>query len=181
MRSPLLYLLGLWFLPTLAMGAAPELVAQDDAGRQVSLAEPPQRIISMAPHLTEMLFELGVQDRIIATVKHSDYPPAARQIPRLGDAFSISIEAVINLSPDLILAWTTGGNQRTLAQLESLGYPVYQNESATLQDIASSVRRIGVLVGEPVRGDALAKMFEQELDEIIRARESTRRAGVFFP
>ena len=92
----------------------------DDLGLRVELESSPERIVSLSPHLTELLFSLGVGEKIVATVEHSDYPPAAQEIPRLGDAFSLSVEAIIDLSPDLILAWSTGGNQRTLAHLREL-------------------------------------------------------------
>jgi iron complex transport system substrate-binding protein len=140
-----------------------ELAVVDDLGRAVQLPTEPQRIISLAPHLTEMLFALGVGERIVATVAHSDFPPAAEQIPRLGDAFTLSVEAVVAVEPDLVVAWSTGGNQRTLQQLSELGYAIYQNEAATLNDIAVTLERLGALVGRPDTGIQLAADFRASL------------------
>ena len=72
-----------------------DISVEDDAGFQVSLARPAQRIISLSPHLTEILFELGAGDLIVGTVSFSDYPIAARSIPRIGDAFSVNVESVV--------------------------------------------------------------------------------------
>lgn len=152
----------------------------DDMGRQVSLDQPPGRIVSLAPHLTEMLFSLEVGDRIVATVRHSDYPEAAAQIPRLGDAFSLSVEAVIDLSPDLILAWTTGGNQKSLQRLSELGFSIYLNEAATLEDIASNIQRIGELVGRAERGRLLGERFRRELTELEQSGSDRPGKSVFF-
>ena len=150
----------------------------DDLGREVLLPAEPQRIISLAPHLTEMLFELGVGDRIVATVAHSDFPPAAEQIPRLGDAFTLSVEAVVAVEPDLVLAWSTGGNQRTLQQLADLGYPIYQNEAATLDDIAETLGKLGVLVGRRETGVQLASAFRASLK--AQRSHAGQSASVFF-
>jgi iron complex transport system substrate-binding protein len=160
--------------------SAESVVVTDDLGNRVSMASPPVRIVSLAPHLTEILFSLGVGDRLIATVRYSDYPEAAKQVPRLGDAFSLSIEAIVGVNPDLILAWSTGGNQRTLTQLRELGFAIYLNESADLQGIASTVRRIGKLVGKPALANRLAGNFADELSELRMQQLAGPAPGVFF-
>lgn len=156
--------------------AAPIL---DDAGNEVRLEKTPERIVSLAPHITEMLFELGVGERIVATVDHSDFPEAAKSIPRLGSAFSVSVESVVALAPDIVFVWQTGGSQKSVRQIRALGYPVYVNEAPTLGAIADSLQRMGRLVGERKRGDELAAEFRQELVE-IGSSVPTQRKLVFF-
>lgn len=151
----------------------------DDDGRAIQLDSPPAKIVSLAPHLTEILFSLGVGDRIVATVKYADYPEAALDIPRLGDAFSLSAEAVIAISPDLILAWRTGGNQRTLQQIRELGYPIYMNEAETLEGIARTVERIGRLVGREEKGRVLAEEFRSGISDLKEAGRGVE-TRVFF-
>ena len=129
-----------------------DISVEDDAGFQVSLARPAQRIISLSPHLTEILFELGAGDLIVGTVSFSDYPIAARSIPRIGDAFSVNVESVVELAPDLIVAWQTGGANRALKKLRSLGYPIYINEAPSLESIASTVRQLARLLGDEIKG-----------------------------
>ena len=157
-----------------------DITVVDDSGTTVVLAEPAGKIVSLSPHLTELLFSLGVGDRIEATVDFSDYPEAALNIPRLGNAFSVSVEAVIEQSPDLIVAWMTGGNHRTFEQLRTLGYPVFVNEASSLVGIAVAVQQLGILVGKPERGLELAENFRVDLE---RLRQSSSGAGspkVFF-
>ncbi|MBL6691570.1 MAG: ABC transporter substrate-binding protein [Pseudomonadales bacterium] len=151
----------------------------DDAGNEVLLERIPGRIVSLAPHITEMLFELGVGERIVATVDHSDFPEAAQKIPRLGSAFSVSVESVVALDPDIVFVWQTGGSQKSVQQIRALGYPVYVNEAPTLGAIADSLQRMGRLVGEHQRGDELAAEFRQGLIEIGSSVPKVRRL-VFF-
>lgn len=152
----------------------------DDSGTAVLLAEPAGKIVSLSPHLTELLFSLGVGDRIEATVDFSDYPEAALKIPRLGNAFSVSVEAVIEQSPDLIVAWMTGGNHRTFEQLRALGYPVFVNEASSLVDIAAAVQQLGVLVGKPRRGRELAEDFKVGLERLKQSNRDADSPKVFF-
>ncbi|MBT5700680.1 MAG: cobalamin-binding protein [Gammaproteobacteria bacterium] len=152
----------------------------DDSGTAVVLAEPAGKIVSLSPHLTELLFSLGVGDRIEATVDFSDYPEAALKIPRLGNAFSVSVEAVIEQSPDLIVAWMTGGNHRTFEQLRALGYPVFVNEASSLVDIAAAVQQLGVLVGKPRRGRELAEDFKVGLERLKQSNRDADSPKVFF-
>jgi iron complex transport system substrate-binding protein len=152
----------------------------DDSGTTVVLAEPAGKIVSLSPHLTELLFSLGVGDRIEATVDFSDYPEAALNIPRLGNAFSVSVEAVIEQSPDLIVAWMTGGNHRTFEQLRALGYPVFVNEASSLVGIAMAVQQLGILVGKPERGLELAENFRVDLERLRQSSRGTGSPRVFF-
>jgi len=152
----------------------------DDFGHEVRLDGKPEKIVSLAPHLTELLFSLGAGDRIVATVRHSDYPDAATRIPRLGDAFSLSVEAIVDVDPDLILAWSTGGNQRTLQQLRQLGYPIYLNEASVLDQIATTVERIGRLVGETGVGKAHGEDFRNTLAGLAEKNNALEPVRVFF-
>ena len=152
----------------------------DDLGIKVKLKSNPERIISLSPHLTELLFSLGVGEKIVATVAHADHPAAAKKIPRLGNAFSLSVEAIIELSPDLILAWSTGGNQTTLARLRELGYVIYVNEVGNLEGIGYSAARLGALVGELETGLQLESEYLQELSMIRSSEKSESGFKVFF-
>ena len=162
-------------------GATAERIeVQDDVGNTVSLDAPAQRIVSLSPHLTEILFSIGVGDRIVATVQHADFPPEAASIPVLGDAFSIGVEAVVALSPDLILAWTTGGSQRSLTQLAELGFPIFLNEATRLDDIGETVIRVAQLVGQAEAGDTLARNYRRELDRVRAQGLQANKPKVFF-
>ena len=157
-----------------------DITVVDDSGATVVLAEPAGKIVSLSPHLTELLFSLGVGDRIEATVDFSDYPEAALNIPRLGNAFSVSVEAVIEQTPDLVVAWMTGGNHRTFEQLRALGYPVFVNEASSLVGIAVAVEQLGILVGKPERGLELAESFRVDLERLRQLSSVTGSSKVFF-
>lgn len=173
MRWVLFYLLFSAVLPANAVTVV------DNAGYQVTLDPPPMRIVSFAPHITEILFELGVGDRVVATVDYSDHPEAAKKIPRLGSAFSVSVESVVALEPDIVFAWATGGNQKAVAQIRALGIPVYTNEAGTLSGVADSIQRIGLLVGAADQGKNLASEFKLGLIDIAAAKPLERKR-IFF-
>ncbi len=170
----------IFFCSTCVVAAPPvKLRVQDDTGYTVVLDDVPQRIVSLAPHITEMLFDLGVGERVVATVDYSDFPEAAKQIPRLGSAFSVSVESVIALQPDIVFAWQTGGNRKAVRQIRALGYPVYINESPTLGAIADSLQQVGLLVGRVERGETLAEEFRRGLIDVA-ADKPAHSKRVFF-
>jgi len=119
----------------------------DDAGHVVTLSYPAQRIVSLAPHLTEILFAVGAGSRVVGVVQYSDYPPEAKKLPRIGGYQQVDLEAVIGLHPDLIVAWQSGNNQGQIQQLKKLGFPVYISEPRRITDVASSMERLGALAG----------------------------------
>lgn len=145
-----------------------KVIAYDDLGDEVVLETPATRIVSLAPHLTEILFSLGVGMKIVGTVRYADYPEQAKQIPRLGDAFSLNVESVLALRPDLILAWHTGGINRPIRRLKEFGIPVYVNESTTLNSIADGIVQISTLVGAESAGKILQKTFVGSLSRLRR-------------
>lgn len=152
----------------------------DDLGLKVELESSPERIVSLSPHLTELMFSLGAGEKIVATVEHADHPAAAKKIRRLGDAFSLSVEAIIDLSPDLILAWSTGGNQRTLAHLRELGYVIYYNEVKSLEGIGRTVAQLGALIGESNNGLLLESDYLEQLSFIRSSEKSEPGPLIFF-
>jgi iron complex transport system substrate-binding protein len=130
----------------------------DDSGRRVVLARPAQRVISMSPHVTELLFAAGGGTRIVGAMNYSDYPEAARRIPLIGSNSQIDLERVIALKPDLLIVWQSGNTARQLAQLQSLGIPVFYSEPRSVETVATSLLRFGQLLGtEPVANTAAAQ------------------------
>ena len=149
--------------------AAAAIIVTDDLGNEVIIAAPAAKIISLAPHLTELLFSLGVGNRIKGTSRYSDYPPAAQGIPVVGDAFSVSVEAVVALEPDIVFAWSTGGSNRALERLKKLGYPIYLNEAESIDGIGNTLVAMAELVGRKKEGMKLRETLTERLIE-LRAR-----------
>lgn len=145
----------------------------DDAGRTVILQRPAQRIISLSPHATELLFAAGGGERVVAAVDYSDYPPAARRLPRVGDNRSLDLERIAALKPDLLVAWTHGNAERQLQRLRELGVPVFHSEPRTLEQVAASLERLGRLTGSDTVARPAAAKLRQRVER-LRARYAKR-------
>ena len=140
----------------------------DDAGRQVTLPHPPQKIISIAPGATEMLFAAGAGSLVIATVEFSDEPPAAREVPRIGDSNAIDLERVVALRPDVVVVWEGGSNAGQVAQLERLNIPLYREKVSRLADLAPSLRRLGALADTRGVAEAAARDLDSRLAALAK-------------
>lgn len=171
LRSVLAGLLGCLMLATCAARA--EIAVVDDAGETIRLAQPAQRIVSLAPHITEQLFAVGAGARIVGAVEYSDYPPEAKRIPRVGDNRAIDIERLLAMKPDLIVAWFHGNVARQLEQLRALGLPMYYDQPRVLDDIGSSLERLGILTGTEQVANQAARGFRERIQN-LRERYGTR-------
>jgi len=120
---------------------------RDASGYQVDLKQPAKRIVSLSPHITEQLFAIGAGELIVGTVEWSDYPEAARNVPRVGSSSAINYEIVMRLDPDLVLAWRSGNGDQVVARLRALGFVVHVQEPERLEDIPRELSQLGVLVG----------------------------------
>lgn len=170
----ILHLITLLFLlpPCLALG---DITVNDDRASTVTLARPAQRIVSLSPHITELLFAAGAGDRIVGVAAHSDYPPQARGLPVVGDFQNPDYERILALRPDLIAAWSSGNGARVIERLGRLGIPVYASEPRRLEDIATGIEHLGRLAGTEQRAQAAAREFRarlQSLHDTYRARET---------
>ena len=133
----------------------------DDAGRTVALAQPPTRIVSLSPAVTELLFALGAGDRLVGRTTWCDYPPAARRIPSVGDGLNPNIEAVAARHPDLVVLYRSALNETAAAQLARLGIAAVVVQQDRLEDIARAARLLGHLTGTDRAGDSLTGALEQ--------------------
>lgn len=158
--------------------AGPSVV--DSSGRRVSLEQPAQRIVGLAPHIVENLFSAGAGDKIVGAVSYSDYPVQASKIQQVGSAYAWSLESVVDLNPDLVVLWGSGNGMAALPQLQRLGLAVYVSEPRALGDIASSIRDLGVLAGTESAAEANARKFETAIAQ-LRARYGQQQSlSVFY-
>lgn len=160
----------LLFLLFLCLTALPlhALEVEDDSGRRIVLERSAQRIVSLAPHITEQLFAIGAGERIVGAVEYSDYPEAAKSIPRVGGYSRLDLERVVALQPDLVVGWLSGNNAQQLERLEALGLTVYRSEPRRLDDVAEGMVRLGVLSGSQDGAGQAAGVFR---DGVQRLRE----------
>ncbi len=173
------WLLGAGLLFAASLMAAP-LVVVDDLGRQIRLEAPAQRIVALAPHLTENLFAVGAGAQLVGAVEFSDYPEAAKAVPRVGGYSQINLEALIALQPDLIVAWHSGNNARLKELLKPLGIPVYYSEPRSFELIATTLERLGILSGHAEQGLLAATGFRQRLADLVEVQGARTSVRVFF-
>jgi iron complex transport system substrate-binding protein len=129
-------------------------------------AAPPQRIVSLAPHLTELAFTAGAGDRIVATVEYSDHPDAARKIPRIGDAFRVDLERLVALRPDAVLVWESGNPAPTIERIRALRLPVVAFQTQRLEHVATALREIGRLAGTSEIAERAASDYERRIQQL---------------
>ncbi|WP_349814212.1 cobalamin-binding protein [Rheinheimera oceanensis] len=140
----------------------------------------PQRIIALAPHITELLFAVGAGEQVVAVSDYSDYPLAAQALPRISSYASINFEAVLALQPDLVIAWRSGNPAADITRLQQLGVTVAFSDPLTLDDIGAELRLIGQLSGYPQQGEQQALQFEQQLEQLRRQYQHKKPVTAFF-
>lgn len=147
----------------LAGAAAAELRVRDDAGRELVLAAPARRVVALAPSLVEILYHIGAGDRLVGASAFSDFPPVAARLPRVADHAGVNLERLLELAPDLVVAWGSGNGAEAIARLERLGLVVFVAEPRGLGDLPGLFERLGVLTGREVSGAARAEAFRARL------------------
>lgn len=157
------------------------LTIQDDAGRQVTVAKRPERIVSLSPSNTEILFAIGAGSRVVGVDNFSDHPPEVRSLPRVGGLVDTNYERIVELRPDLV--FTIGGTEQQVRRLEQLGIPVVVVQPRTLQDVFERIERIGQLVDEVEGARRVVAQMRQRVDAIRRAVATvpeSERPRVFY-
>jgi len=156
------------------------VAVRDDYGHPVRLLGPAKRIVSLSPHLTELLYAAGAGAQLVGALEHSDFPPAARALPRVGSDAGIDIEAVLALRPDLVVAWPNAGSRRAVDRLAGIGLPVFRSEPRELDDIATTLERLGVLAGTVDESTAAAASFRARSSALQKAYAGRTAVRVFY-
>jgi iron complex transport system substrate-binding protein len=159
---------------------APALRLTDDGGHELVLQRPAQRIVALAPNLTELVYAAGAGARLVAVGRFSDYPPDAKTKPVISDAFAVDYEALMRLKPDLVLVWGSGTPERTKTKLRSLGVPVYEIEIQSVAGLADTLRGIGRLAGTDGVAQARAAALTADWNALRAEYGARRPVRVFF-
>lgn len=159
--------------------AAPVRIV-DDAGHVLELAATPRRIVSLTPHLTELLFAVGAGAQVVGADSASDYPGAARTLPRVGDHGRVNLERVLALKPDLVVVWQGGSRAADIHALEKLGLPVLHTRATRLDDVARLLRLLGTATGHAGEGEAAARDFSVRLVALAQRYARQQRLAVFY-
>jgi iron complex transport system substrate-binding protein len=152
----------------------------DDAGQTLEFVRPPQRIISLSPHLTELLFAVGAGAQVVGVDSASDYPQAARTLARVGDYSRINYERILALQPDLVLVWVGGNRAADIHGLEKMGLPVLHTQATRLDDVARLLRLIGLASGHAEQGETAAQDFSHRLSALRQRHAHAEAVPVFY-
>ena len=170
-----------WFM--LLLVSAPGVGAVtvvDDIGRTVQLKKPAERIVSLAPHITENLFAAGIGHRVVGVVSYSDFPAEARNIPPVGGYDNFDTEQVLAMQPDLVVAWKEGNQFHQVERLMDLGLTVFINEPEQLEDVAADIARFGILGGREHAARAVAQEYMNGLSRLRDRYSGLEQVSVFY-
>jgi iron complex transport system substrate-binding protein len=151
----------------------------DDLGRKIFLAKAPTRVVSLAPSITEMLFAIGLTDEIVGVTEFCDYPPAARQKPKIGYA-QPNIEAIVALEPGLVLAPRAFLRADLLAKLEQLKIPTFVVDPESFEEIPSRIQTVGRILNRSSSADRVAMAMRQQITAIRNKLEGAARVRVLY-
>ena len=146
----------------------------------VKAAEPAKRIAALAPSVTELIYAAGAGKSLVAVSAFSDYPEAAKQLPQVADFAGISIEALIQLKPDLVLVWESGTRPADIARLRDLRIRTESIRIDTFDDVPTAIRRIGEFAGTPETANAAAEKFVLRAKELADKNRGKPKVSVFF-
>ena len=176
-RIPLVFLV-LLLLPLAAGAKGIHLKGAD--GVELTLAAPAKRVVSVAPDLAELLYDIGAGDVLQGAVEYTDYPAAAKAVPRVGDAFHVDVEKLVSLKPDLVLVWEGGTPQPLIAKLRTLKLPVLALGTHELLDIASNMETLGVATGHEDAAQLAADDFRTFLGALRSRYANEAPVTVFY-
>ena len=164
-------------LPSVTLSAIEIL---DADGKLVRLGKPAERVISLAPSLTEILFAIGAAKRVVGVIEYSDFPPEAKTLPVIGRFDLLDIEKVVELEPDLIVAWKSGNPERSIEQLKSLGLTVYLAELSDLPSISKQMENISKLTGTEREASSAITNFNQTYESLIAEYSGRKLVKTFY-
>lgn len=162
------------------VGHSDTITVKDDVGNTITMKKPARRIVSLAPHTTELLFAAGAGKKIVATVAYSDFPPQAKQIRRIGNHDSVNMELLVQLKPHLVVAWDSGNPKRITDKIKSLGFIQYFSEPKTLMEIGTSIINLGKLAGSYPEASMAAEQFVDEYYELKTRYDGRSPVTVFY-
>jgi iron complex transport system substrate-binding protein len=151
----------------------------DDRGRRIRLDHFADRIVSLSPSITELVFSAGAGSKLVGASRYSDYPDGAKSVPEVGDASGLDFERILALKPDLVIAWHSGNSGADIRKLEKLGLTVFAAEAAQLEDIPRLLRMAGALAGSSAQAESAARAYEEELQQIKRRYGKRNKISVF--
>lgn len=169
------------FISVLPAGGADRRRLVDQTGREIRVPENPQRVVALAPSITEIIFALGCQDRLKGATRFSDYPEAAKTLPKVGSYVYLDLEKIVALDPDVCIAIKDGNPKTVVERLESLGIPVFAVNPRGLASVMTTIAHIGRLLGVEKTADEVIADMETRIGKIeSKVARTDKRPRVFF-
>ncbi len=166
--------------PQVATEQSNSVQVTDFKGSKLTLKQPAKRVIALAPHIVENVYTAGAGDQLVGVVTYSDYPEAALSLPIVGGYAKINLERILELKPDLIIAWESGNSDAGVARIQELGFPVYIDQPDKLEDVAKSIRDIGVLTGTSSIAEPAAVKYIEQVEHVRRKQLSLQPVSTFY-
>lgn len=152
----------------------------DSTGNLFVLPQPAQRIITLTPHATELMYSAGAGEQMVGAVEYSDYPEAARKLPLVGGYGGFNIEAIMALQPDLIIYWPEGNPKREIQRLKQLGLPLFGSNPENFEDIANELEKFALLTGHQQQVQPLVDDFRKQSIDLKNRYQKKRPVRVFY-
>jgi len=152
----------------------------DFKGSVLNFTQPVERIVALAPHIVENVFTAGAGDKLVGVVTYSDFPEAATKLPIVGGYAKTNLEKILELKPDLVIAWESGNSDASVARIQELGLTVYVDQPDKLKDVAKSIRDIGLLAGTSAVADMAASKYSEKIDNILSMKLGQKPVSTFY-
>ena len=170
----------LFFLSFLSAQSLSQITLVDDLHRTVSLPTSAQRIVSLAPSITETLFAIGAGNQIVGVTDYCNYPPEAKMKQRVGGIINPNIETIVGLKPDLIVLSMEGNVREDFNKLTSFGIPVFVTNPRNLNGIYKSIEQLGTLTGKTENAQQLVHWLQSRTDSIAKMVAQVKKRAVLF-
>ena len=168
------------FVTSLALSSHAAISVMDDLEKEIVLTEPANKIISLAPNITEILFHIGAGSQIIGADEYSNYPEAAKHIIRVNNHSIANYELILSLKPDLILAWYSGNGVKVINRLRELGLPVFVIETTKIKEIPDLFKRLGKITGNETQSIQAASEFSEKLVKLQSLYVDKKKVKTFY-
>jgi iron complex transport system substrate-binding protein len=166
--------------PKPAANSAPGRTFTDELGREVNIVFPPQRIVSLAPSVTEILFALGLGDRVAGVTTYCDFPAEAKTKEKMGDTLNPNLERLIALKPDLIIITTASQLEKLMQQLGELNIPIYVTNPRTVGEVVVSIRKIGAATGAAAKAEEIASEMDRRIADVEQRVKDLPKPNVLY-
>lgn len=152
----------------------------DHTGRIVTLIKPATRVISLSPHLTEILFSIQAGDLIVGTVSYSNFPEQAKSIPQIGSYNAINFESALALKPDLVISWSSGNGPDMIEKFKALNIPIFVSDIHNIEDIPKLQEEIGIMTNKIVQANSAKQAFLLEYKRLKNNYKNKAPVTVFY-